>query len=150
MPVVILLCRCHSFSNGVYPILERKLLKPHSKCYTVSRANCREEVWRRFLNTLVCQSLLPLPPTQTLRIISFPPVCIPHSEWIWAMLSQTPFKNYFLPAVAVFLKDIQVAGQSVQCLPGSIGSGPKADVIRPIRPSTASSKHHNLFWTTAF
>lgn len=73
MPAVIFLCRCHSFSNGIYLILERKLLKPHSKCFTVSPANYTEEFWRRFLNTLVCQSFPPPPPPRSLRIISFAP-----------------------------------------------------------------------------
>lgn len=101
-PAVILLCRCHRFSNGMYFILEMKLLEPHSKCYTVSPANYTEEFWRHFLNTLVCQSFPPPPPTRSLRIISFPPIRIPFPEWIGSILPQLPFKNFFPPPVAIF------------------------------------------------
>ena len=105
MPAVILFCRCQSFSNGMYLILEMKLLKPHSKCYTVRLANYTEEFWRYFLSTLVCQSFLPPPPFRSLRIISFPTIHIPFPEWIWSVpsqLSQLPFKNFFPPPVAIF------------------------------------------------
>lgn len=105
------------FSKLYITFLEMKLLKPHSKCCTQSPANCREEFWRHFLNTLVCQSFPPLPPTPSLRIISPPPPQQSASHLqnkygaSFPSCPSRPSKTSLL--LWQFLKGIQRTGQSI-------------------------------------
>lgn len=125
-----------------------KLLKPHSKCCILSSANYTEEVWRHFLNTVVCQSFPPPPPPQSLRITPSHPRPVSRmkmkcpSPAVPAVLRITPPPH----VLCQILKGVWASDQLVWCLSDSVGRRPRPSVtlLFPVLLTATVSPAHTL------